>query len=540
MRNGAGAANDKAKGAGEKPALRVVGEAEAYRHVPYDVEIEQALLGAVLVDNAALDRFTSILRPEHLYDPLHRRIYEAMLSLNGELTINPLTLNAALKADPGLIEVGGHTYLAGLASAAPAMPNVRDYARILHDLAIRRGLIRVGEDIVTGAYEAPLEHSPLAQLQASEAALQELWNTEAEHVGGRLPVIDMARWEGQETPQRRWHVRERIPGRNVTLLSGEGSVGKTLIAEQLAVATVLGMEWLGVVPERGPVLLVCCEDDEDEMHIRFRSIAEFYGASFADLRNDLYPVSLVGLDTILAQPDRKDGLIQPTPLYHRIARLAKDIKPALIVLDNSADMYAGNENDRAQVRQFITWLRRMAVTADAAVLLTSHPSVRGAETGTGISGSTAWHASVRARLYMRRPKMDGDQQPDPDERVLEVMKSNYGPAGEAISLRWEKGLFVPADGPHWLDKRATETAVDEAFLRLLVQYEAQGRNVSHKSSAPGSYAPKLFAAEPAAGGTRKQAFESAMNRLFNDGRIHVAKYGKPSRQFERIASGAPQ
>src|SRR4051812_30995571 len=176
MRSG-GATSDRAKGAAEKPALRVVGEAEAYRHVPYDIEIEQALLGAVLVDNAALDRFSPHLRSEHLYDPLHRRIYETMLSLHGELTINPLTLNAALKADAGLIEVGGHAYLAGLAGAAPAMPNVRDYARILQDLAVRRGLIHIGEDIVNGAYEAPHEKPPQAQIEEAEKALYRLSDT---------------------------------------------------------------------------------------------------------------------------------------------------------------------------------------------------------------------------------------------------------------------------------------------------------------------------------------------------------------------------
>ena len=74
--------------------------------------------------------------------------------------LTPLTLHAAMKADPGLIEVGGTAYLAGLASAAPAMPNVRDYARILHDLAVRRSLIRIGEDIVNTAYEAPTEKGP--------------------------------------------------------------------------------------------------------------------------------------------------------------------------------------------------------------------------------------------------------------------------------------------------------------------------------------------------------------------------------------------
>src|SRR5262249_37614105 len=82
-----------------------------------------------------------------------------------------LTLNAALKNDPGLIEVGGHAYLAALAEGAPALPNVRDYAQILIDLAVRRGLIRIGEDIVNNACGAPTDNPPKAQIESAEKAL---------------------------------------------------------------------------------------------------------------------------------------------------------------------------------------------------------------------------------------------------------------------------------------------------------------------------------------------------------------------------------
>src|ERR1700742_5267571 len=145
-------------------------EHEAYRHVPYDVEVEQALLGAILVDNQALERVQALIRPEHFYDPLHARIFETMSVAmeRGSFTLTPLTLHAAMKADPGLVEVGGHAYLVGLAQAAPALPNVRDYARILADLAVRRSLIQVGEDIVNTAYEAPHEKPPQSQIEDAE------------------------------------------------------------------------------------------------------------------------------------------------------------------------------------------------------------------------------------------------------------------------------------------------------------------------------------------------------------------------------------
>jgi replicative DNA helicase len=148
-------------------------EQEVYRHVPYDIDVEQALLGAIFVDNRAIERVSMLLRPEQFYDPLHQRLFEAMIASfeRGGMLISPLTLHAQMKADAGLPAVGGLSYLANLAAAAPALPNVRDFARILHDLWVRRALIHIGEDIVNTAYEAPLEKPPQAQIAEAEKAL---------------------------------------------------------------------------------------------------------------------------------------------------------------------------------------------------------------------------------------------------------------------------------------------------------------------------------------------------------------------------------
>ena len=119
-------------------------EQEAPRQLPYDVDIEQALLGAILVDNYLLERISTSLKPEHFYDPLHQRIYEAIERMWAKgHAVTPLTLKSLMEQDAGLQEVGGQAYLVSLARAAPAVPNVRDYARILADLAMRRELIRI-------------------------------------------------------------------------------------------------------------------------------------------------------------------------------------------------------------------------------------------------------------------------------------------------------------------------------------------------------------------------------------------------------------
>ena len=89
----------------------------------------------------------------------------------------------------------------------------------------------------------------------------------------------------------------------------------------------------------------------------------------------------------------------------------------------------GNENYRFQVRSFINLLRRWAMEMDGGVIITAHPSNFGLSQGTGISGSTAWNNSVRSRIYLTKPKDDVDdfgEQEDTNERILKLMKNNYG------------------------------------------------------------------------------------------------------------------
>ena len=225
-------------------------EQEVYRHVPYDIDVEQALLGAILVDNQAVERVSAILKAEHFYDPLHQRLYEVMqASFERGLVITPLTLHAAMKADPGLQEVGGLGYFANLAQAAPALPNVRDYARILHDLSVRRALIHIGEDIVNTAYEAPHEKPPQAQIDEAEKALYRV--AEASHYGeGPLDFAESLK-RTVESAERAQQRGGRISGvatgfadldsllgglqpSDLIILAGRPGMGKTSLATNIA------------------------------------------------------------------------------------------------------------------------------------------------------------------------------------------------------------------------------------------------------------------------------------------------------------------
>jgi RecA-family ATPase len=220
-----------------------------------------------------------------------------------------------------------------------------------------------------------------------------------------------------------------------------------------------------------------------------------------------------------------------------VHKAACEIQPKTLVLDTSADVYAGNENDRMQVRQFVGLLRRLAMDGNCAVLLCSHPSLTGISTGTGLSGSTGWHNSVRARMFFKPATTDQGDEPDPELRELVFMKNNYGPIATNVMLRWRKGVFVPEAGAGSLEKAAAERKAEELFLTLLNRFSAQGRNVSDKVGP--SYAPALFAkeAEAKAAKIRREALAEAMGRLFTANKLHMEPYGYPSRGTLRIAAG---
>src|SRR5262249_60892315 len=131
------------------------------------------------------------------------------------------------------------------------------------------------------------------------------------------------------------------------------------------------------------------------------------------INGGLHLLSLAGQDALLAVPDR-NGKIVATPLFQSLLDAARDIRPRHIGIDTSADVYGGNENDRAQIRQFIGLLRHPAITPDSSVVLLAHPSNTGSNSGTGISGSTGWHNSLRARMYLTSVKPEDAQPPHHD------------------------------------------------------------------------------------------------------------------------------
>ncbi|MBZ8119319.1 replicative DNA helicase [Roseovarius sp. LXJ103] len=143
--------------------------------MPHSIEAEQQLLGAILTNNDIYDRVASIIGAQHFYDPVHARIYEvASARIAKNNLASPVTLKAFLEEDEGLKELGGPAYLVNLAGSAISTYAVRDYAQMIYDLAIRRELISLGQDIAGKAARMDVESEPKDQIVEAEQQLYRL------------------------------------------------------------------------------------------------------------------------------------------------------------------------------------------------------------------------------------------------------------------------------------------------------------------------------------------------------------------------------
>lgn len=277
----------------------------------------------------------------------------------------------------------------------------------------------------------------------------------------RLPIVDTATWIGRNPPERRFIVDGWLARGTAALLVGEDGIGKSLLAQQLATCVAAGRPFLGMPVERAAAIYITCEDDADELWRRQRGIN-----AALSLPADCAPAmlsSLVGQMDVDLSALTPAGAIGPSPLARAIVDVAKEYRAGLIILDNLAHLFSGNENVRRDVAVFCSLLERMAIDADATVLLLGHPSKGGAE----YSGSTGWSAHVRQRWFLERPEA-GSMGVDRDARVLRKSKANYSASGTEVAFRWHEWAFVTEDQiPHGRERQCTRSRRERGFLTVL-------------------------------------------------------------------------
>lgn len=367
---------------------------------------------------------------------------------------------------------------------------------------------------------------PTGHDQIRQAAAQ------AEEMPPALEVFNPSSLEGKPVPERKWAVKDWIPWGVVSGIYGDGGIGKTLAIQQLQTCMALGINWFGIATQPLRTLAIYCEDHLDELHRRQADINLLYGCSFKDVEAGAW-LSRLGHDNILA--NFTSGRMVRTEFLQQVIVAAKMHGAQLVFVDTVSDTFAGNENDRGEVRQYIqAALGYMAREINGSVLACAHPSRAGTVSGEGFGGSTAWSNAFRSRLYLSAPADDKESSiaVDPAARILARKKSNYAGRSDEIRLRWESGVFVTdEDGTRATRERPD---VDTVFLMLLDRFFYEDRKVSSAARSH-NYAPRMFTQHPERQGYLQGDFIQAMNRLFARDEIEIKREGRASHPIEYIA-----
>jgi replicative DNA helicase len=386
-------------------ARALVESGETYRSAPHNIEAEQALLGAMLVNNEAFYRVSDFLDPAHFFEPVHRRIFEVAAQLiRSNKVATPVTIKTFLPADLAIGDINLAQYLARLAAEATTIINAEDYGRTIHDLALRRALIVIGEDMVNVAYDAPVEMAPANQIEDAEKRLFDLAER-GRYDGGfhafevaLLSAIDMA----SAAYKRDGHLSglatglddlDRLMGglqaSDLVILAGRPAMGKTSLATNIAFN--IARAWRGEVQADGSTKTIdggivgffSLEMSSEQLATRI--IAEQSGVPSSDIRrgkiNEEQFARIVEASREMQRVplfvDQTGGL-SVAQLAARSRRLKRQRGLDLIVIDYiqllQGSSRRGSENRVQEVTEITNQLKALAKELHVPILALSQLS----------------------------------------------------------------------------------------------------------------------------------------------------------------------
>lgn len=232
------------------PTLEASLDALPFRQAPHNIEAEQALLGAILINNEAFDRVSGFLTPRHFFEPLHGRIFDVVTKLiQAGKHASPITLKTFFDSEPPIGDLTVAQYLGRLAASATTIINAEAYGRTIYDLAVRRELIVIGQDVVNTAFDAPVDQPPETQIEEAEQRLFDL--AEKGKYGSGFMAFADATADAIEMASKAYEREGGLSGlssglrdldqmmgglqnSDLIILAGRPSMGKTALATNIA------------------------------------------------------------------------------------------------------------------------------------------------------------------------------------------------------------------------------------------------------------------------------------------------------------------
>ena len=277
-----------------EPVRLVTDNQEGPPSLPHNLDAEGALLGALMIDNRLVDEVQRIVRADHFFDPIHGRIFEAIIRLvvDRNMIANPVTLKPMFEADEGLTEIGGTSYLAKLTESGAALIGAKDFAQQVYDLALLRALIAVGRDMVEKAVDTSIDVDPQSQIEEAEVELYKVAEEGGE--SGAMKTFARAAAEAVKMAERAKNTGGKVSGyttgfdslnyqfgglhkSDLLILAARPGMGKSALAANMAFNTARRYARDiedGIAPEESmgaPVAFFSLEMSADQLATRILS-----------------------------------------------------------------------------------------------------------------------------------------------------------------------------------------------------------------------------------------------------------------------------
>ncbi len=490
------------------------------------IEAEQSVLGALLLDpeTAGGQVDAEGLTAADFHERDHGPIYAAITRLRerGD-PVDPVTVYTELS---GRGEPAALPFLVALSECVPSARHAGHYAGVVRRAAWRRRIETQARALQRAVASPGIDDAQLAQLVGDLSAHLEAGARTAAPSFRALPLADLSRLR-IEAPSYLW--QGYVPRGHVTVVSGHGGVGKSLLALMLGVMVASGRPLFNVPTTRARVAFFSGEDPAELLLHRLLWVCGALGVDPEELDGWLHMIDATEGDPALFREVQAGGqrIGTPTATYADLSRYVERHAVELLMIDNMSDTFDAPEIERAKVRAFMRSLPTLRRERRLSVVLLAHVdkgTARGDRNGSeAYSGSTAVHNSARSRLYLSRDKEGALR--------LEHQKCNVGPLLPPLLLHWpEDGVpeLEPQVGGH-LAALARSNEL-RALLRLIHEFSERGEWISTAITSAAS-ASRLLAGEPAYPKNRRPAEIQALLRdAERDGLIERIEYRNADRK----------
>jgi hypothetical protein len=337
----------------EAPPAEELAETPSTSAVPHNREVEEAVIGAVLINPDIFPDLAAFLRANDFYIIRHRWIWEAFIRLREKsIPVDFLTVSDELKSAGQLDEIGGPAYLTALLNQVPTSLHAVAYGKLVQDASIRRRMLTDANQLATQAYDyqapLPAEYKP-------------------EEAGRPRFVIHQATEALQPHPPRQEIIKGLLSIKQLGCFYGEAGSKKSYSLMTLALAVATGATWLDFETQQARVLFL--DEDAGEDGTRER-VAECLRGMLIDDAPQFDYMSMAGLQLDQDADAAKLEAIIREGLY------------SLVILDAFGDLMSGDENSKEDTAPIMRNLRRVADHTEAALLFIHHANKTGGYRGS--------------------------------------------------------------------------------------------------------------------------------------------------------------